>query len=166
MSSLVRAFLRPLYALGGLALVLMVVIILAQVVLRYAFADSFIWGEEMARFMMIAAALIGAVIAHAYGSHIRFELLEHVLPKHVHHAMTIVGEMISLSIALGLLYAGYELAEFNADQQSLTTGISMLYIYSLIPVTMALFTCVSIKRLFDIFCGRSGAPEQSHGDLL
>lgn len=163
MSSLVRTLLRPLYVIAGIALALMVVIILAQVILRYVFSDSLIWGEEMARFMMIAAALIGAVIAHAHGSHIRFELLEHLLPRAAHRAMMIMSEMITLAIALGLLYAGYELSEFNADQESLTTGISMLYIYSLIPVAMALFTCVSIDRLLGALRGRSHIPEQSQG---
>lgn len=154
MASFLRMVQRMLHGLAGLALALMVAIILMQVVLRYAFSSGVIWGEEVARIMMIAAALLGAALAHFRNGHIRFELLEESLPAWAQRILNIVSELVILIISLALLRAGYQLAELNAGQISLTTGISMSVIYSLVPISMGLLACASAVRLLGLV--RSG----------
>lgn len=153
MRILVRAFTQFLEAVTGFALMLMLGVILLQVILRYGFSDGLIWGEEFARIMMIAAALIGAAVAHHEGKHIRFDLLEHMLPARFKSLMAIAAELAVLGTAAMLAYFGWELMSENELQESLTIGISMLYIYALLPISMGLLTLASLGRLINLIYG-------------
>ena len=162
MRTLVNRFVQFLQAATGLALMLMLGVILLQVALRYGFADGLIWGEEFARIMMIGAALVGAAVAHHEGKHIRFDLLEHMLPARFRGALALVAELVVLATAAMLTYFGWELMAGNEFQESMTIGISMLYIYALLPISMGLMTLASMGRLvkviFEIMHSTDGEP--------
>ena len=150
MRTLVNRFVQFLQAATGLALMLMLGVILLQVALRYGFADGLIWGEEFARIMMIGAALVGAAVAHHEGKHIRFDLLEHMLSARFRGALALVAELVVLATAAMLTYFGWELMAANEFQESMTIGISMLYIYAMLPISMGLMTLASMGRLLKI----------------
>lgn len=149
----VNRFVQFLQAASGFAMMLMLSVILLQVILRYGFSDGLIWGEEFARVMMIGAALVGAAIAHHEGKHIRFDLLEHMLPARFKRPLELAAELVVLGTAAVLTYFGWELMVENEFQESMTIGISMLYIYALLPLGMGLLTLASLGRLFNIIYG-------------
>lgn len=138
---------QTLQALAGLALLLMIGVILYQVLLRYGFSDGIIWGEEFARIMMIAAALLGAAVAHWHGEHIRFDLLEHALQPGARRVLAIVSELVVCGTATLLAVSGWELAAENELQESLTLGVSMVYVYALIPIGFGWMAVASLRRL-------------------
>ncbi len=142
-----------LETLAGIALLSMVGIILVQVLLRYGFAEGLIWGEEFARIMMIAAALLGAAVAHWQGKHIRFDLLDQVLPAGAQHALRLLSELVVLGTTVALAVSGWQLAVENEMQDSLTLDISMVYIYALIPLGFAWMAAASLRRLFVLVFG-------------
>lgn len=143
---------RTLEAISGFALLLMVGVILMQVVLRYGFSEGMIWGEEFARIMMIAAALLGAAVAHWQGKHIRFDLIEQALPARPRRAMAFVAELIVLGTTVVLAASGWRLATENAMQDSLTLDVSMLYIYALLPLGFGWMVAASLGRLCLLLC--------------
>lgn len=164
MRILINRFVRFLQAVTGFALMLMLVVILMQVILRYGFSDGFIWGEEFARVMMIAAALVGAAIAHHQGRHIRFDLLEHMLPARFKRPLALVAELVVLITAAVLAYFGWELMIESEFQESMTIGISMLYIYAVLPLSMGLLTLASLNRLLKIIYGIRYNSDTSPGE--
>lgn len=131
---------------AGAALSLMVAVILLQVLMRYGMSDGLIWGEEFARIMMIAAALLGAAVAHWQGKHIRFDLVEHLLSTSMRRGLALVAELVVLATLVTLVIAGWELAAENAMQESLTLGMSMVYIYALVPLGFAWMAAASLRR--------------------
>lgn len=164
MRILVNRFAQSLQAATGFALLLMLGVILLQVILRYVFADGLIWAEEFARIMMIGAALVGAAVAHHEAKHIRFDLIEHLLPARFQAPLAIASELVVLSTAAMLAYFGWELMVENEFQESLTIGISMLYIYALLPLSMGLLALASLRRLINIICGIRHATDRTPGD--
>jgi TRAP-type C4-dicarboxylate transport system permease small subunit len=151
---------RLLDASIGFALMLMLGVILLQVVLRYGFSDGLIWGEEFARIMMIAAALIGAAVAHHEAKHIRFDLLEQILPIRFKRVLALLSEMVVFATAAVLTWYGWELTVENEFQESLTLGISMAYIYVLVPLGMGLLALASLQRLIKLVRGGDTAAHQ------
>lgn len=145
----VRVF-QILESLSGIALLLMVGIILLQVLLRYVFSDGIIWGEEFARIMMITAAVLGAAVAHWHGKHIRFDLIEQMLRPGARRALAVVSELVVCTTATVLTASGWQLAVENEFQESLTLGVSMIYVYALIPIGFAWLTVASLRRLLDL----------------
>ncbi len=155
---------RFLEAISGLGLFLMVGVILLQVALRYGFSDGLIWGEEFARIMMIGAALLGAAVAHWQSKHIRFDLLEQILPPRARRAMAVLSELIVLGTAVALAISGWQLAAENEMQESLTLGVSMLYVYALVPVGFAWMALASLRRLVVVTAGLPGDNAGAPGD--
>lgn len=157
MHKLVNLLERVLNVTIGVALAVMLGLILWQVVLRYIFSDGLIWGEDLARIMMIYAALIGAAVAHHRGKHIRFDLLDRILPEWMKRVFKVVAELAVLLTASTLAYYGWYLMSENAFQESLTLGISMLYIYSILPLGLGLIALASLGRLIALIQDGLGA---------
>ena len=63
-----------------------------------------------------------------------------------------------------LAYFGWELMVENEFQESLTIGISMLYIYALLPLSMGLLALASLGRLINIICGIRHATDRTPGE--
>lgn len=152
-----------LETIAGVALLLMLGVILLQVVLRYGFADGLIWGEEFARIMMIAAALLGAAVAHHQGMHIRFDLLDHMLAPPARRVMALLSESVVFFTAAVLTYFGWQFAAGNEMQESLSLGISMIVIYAVLPIGFGWLALASLRRLLETFF-RPAAAMGTPGD--
>lgn len=156
MQRIERLLAALLEASTGVALALMIGVILWQVVLRYIFSDGLIWGEDFARIMMIYGGLIGAAVAHHESRHIRFDLLDHVLPRPALRLLAVIAELAVLATAATIAGYGWQLMIENESQESLTMGISMMYVYSIVPLGMGLIALASLRRIFALLAHRPG----------
>ena len=87
----IRKFLNRIEdgVLIGLLLSMMVVAI-TQILLRNLFESGIVWGDPMSRMLVLWVGLIGAMIATRFDNHIRIDLLNRYLRKHLKAIVKIV----------------------------------------------------------------------------
>ena len=112
----------------------MVVIVFANVSMRYVFGTSVIWSEEVARHLMIWLTFLGSGMALRSGAQIGIDTLQDALPARQ-------ARWLRAGIALGMLALFVSLAWFGVDyawrarfQMAAALEIPMSWIYLGMPV--------------------------------
>ena len=83
-----------------------------QIFSRYtALIPSYIWTEEMARFLFIWMIMIGAMIGVRESTHFEVDLWPAVSPR-VEAAVKLIGQIAVLVFALVFVWSGYEFTAF------------------------------------------------------
>lgn len=139
--------------IGAMALIYMNGIIFIQVILRYFFDTGIIWSEESSRFAMIITVLLGAALAQLGGHHIRFTILNDLLPPAFKRGLGLISELSVAIAALLLIIYGFQLAYMNSAQSSLTMGISVFFIYIIIPISMLIMLIIVGLRIYRLLSG-------------
>lgn len=139
-----RYLLLPLYAM-------IVSTIFLEVVRRSVFAYSSIWAEEIARYAFIYVAYIGASAAIKERAHIRIDLILHLLSSRMKALVFILGDIITLILAVLAIYMSMESVLTSLHFGSVTHGlrISQAWFLAAVPVgfLMMVFRLLqSIKR--------------------
>jgi TRAP-type transport system small permease protein len=114
--SLWRRFTRAYAALLSWLLVLCVAILVIpvtlQIISRYtALIPSYIWTEEMARFLFIWTIMIGAMIGVRESSHFEVDVWPD-LPRRAEAAVRIAARLGILTLALIFVWGGIEFTRF------------------------------------------------------
>lgn len=72
-------------------------VIFYQFFTRYALNDSASWTEEIARYLLIATAFVGAAINVRKNNHIQVDFLYRLLPRPVGRAMSILVDVVRIA---------------------------------------------------------------------
>jgi TRAP-type C4-dicarboxylate transport system permease small subunit len=72
------------------------VIVFAQFFTRYVLNDSIAWTEEIARYLLMAVAFLGAALAARKGTHIALEIVPNMLPGRMRRWFQFVLEFITV----------------------------------------------------------------------
>ncbi|WP_240788597.1 TRAP transporter small permease [Ramlibacter henchirensis] len=119
-------------------LALMSVLVILNVITRYAFSYSFTWVEEVTRYMMIWATFLGAGLALRVGGHIAIDTLPNALPAGpARWVRSLIVAVIAASL-LAVIWLGIEYAEFGWEQETPVLNWSFGKVYLAIPVGAAL----------------------------
>lgn len=110
---------------------IMVVVILLQVFFRFVVKASLPWSEELARYIMAWAVLIGSSIAAREGAHIGIDSIVTRLPKKAESYVRTVAMALSLFFSLILVYLGLLMVQFlmNTGQKTPAMMIPMWIAY-------------------------------------
>ena len=84
----------------------MVVVILAQVVFRYALGSALAWPEEAARFGMLWMTGLMAPVAYRRGGFVAIDMAERALPPRLGAALVVALTLVSLMVLLAALPIG------------------------------------------------------------
>jgi TRAP-type C4-dicarboxylate transport system permease small subunit len=82
-------------------------VIFYQFFTRYALNDSASWTEEIARYLLIATAFVGAAVSVRKNNHIQVDFLYRLLPKYVTRPMSVfvdVARILFLGYCVGLTW--------------------------------------------------------------
>lgn len=116
----------------------MVVIVFANVLMRYVLGTSVIWSEEVARHLMIWLTFVGSGLALRTGAQIGIETLQDALPPRAARALRLVLALAMLALFVALAWYGIDYALRTRFQISAALGISMMYVYIGMPIGCAL----------------------------
>ncbi len=120
--------------MAGTILAAMTVLVFLTVIYRYFLLSPISWGEEMARFMFIALAMLGAALAVKDRSHFTITILTARFPAPVRGWLQ-VGIALGTSLLLGIVIdKGWSLTLLNRNQESPALGVPMSIPYSAVPV--------------------------------
>jgi TRAP-type C4-dicarboxylate transport system permease small subunit len=113
--SLNRLLVRAESALLVLFLGVMVLVAFAQVVLRNAFGIGFLWGDPLARQMVLWAGFMGAAIAANDDRHISIDAVSKFLPERARHGVRILTHLFAAAVCAALASAAWT---FLRDEQA------------------------------------------------
>ena len=174
MKSLAERFLHYLERLqSGISislLVLMSLIVVVQVGLRYVFNYSFVWAEELVRYLMIWMVMIGAALVQSTNDHIRidfFPMLAGPRARIIMETLFRVGALLFLAV---IAYKGIKIALFNRMFESSGLRISMFWPTLAIPVGAILIVFYTILALIGdlhrlVFYPTKGGDSSDYSEL-
>ena len=130
-------------------MMVMATLVFANVVSRYVFAHSLNWSEEIARFLMVWIAYIGAGLAMREGQHVAIEFGQAALPRVLHPWIRGVVAAAVLTFLVVLTIAGIQFSDFAWRQRSPVMQWPMGAVYLAIPIGSLLFALHFVAILGD-----------------
>jgi TRAP-type C4-dicarboxylate transport system permease small subunit len=123
------------------------VICLLEVILRYVFAASLSWYDELVGYLLVWLTFLGAVLAQSHGQHIGLSNLVERAPARLRRALEVANHAILVAVHLVLLIFGAQLAVRFLGERAVTVPVPMGVIYSVIPLSAALMLVVEAARI-------------------
>ena len=117
----------------------MALLVIAQVILRYAFNDPLTWSEELARLVFISLAFVGIGAAYGRRRHMFIDALIILLPARAQRVVefTVVG--IASAFLVGVIViSAFSIVELH--RMEVTTPaleLPMAFVYLVIPLGLA-----------------------------
>lgn len=139
----------------------MVLTVLVGVFFRYVLRNSLSWSEELARYLMIWAALLSISIGIKDKEHVGIQLIIRNLPIKYARILNFLVNVIILIFLSVLSYKGMFIAIKAIPQLSLGLGISMFWALLSIPVSGVLAIIQQIIQIINSF-----KPDITFNELL
>jgi len=143
-------------------LLVMVLVILLQVIARYAFNHALPWPEELGRFLFAWIVFLGTVSVIQADEMLNLDLVYRYIPKGAAAVLKLVVSLIVFVFLLVMCKGGYELMIRQASQRSVGLEIPMGIVYFVIPfatLLMALIVLLRIVRMSrELFAPEGGNP--------
>jgi len=148
----------------------LVLIVFANVIMRYVFSAPLFWSDEIARYTFIWFCFLGALIALKRRKHFAIDYFVGLLPSSFGVALAFLADLIVIAILVILVKYGYEVNVQLSFQRS-PLGLPIYYVYFALPLVGALMTVVALLEFVEkirlvIFNkgpaipGRNGSPRE------
>ncbi len=137
-SKLVQAIDRLCRAAVACFVGLMLAIVFAQVVFRYALIRPIFWADELSRYLFVWIALLGAGVAMGQRLHYGFDYLTDKCPPGVQRAIAGLMALLAAGFLVLCLVLGIVGVQVVGVQRSPSLQISMGWVYSALPVGSSL----------------------------
>jgi TRAP-type transport system small permease protein len=139
-------FLSYLVALSILALLVPVSL---QIFSRYTpLVPTYIWTEEMARFMFIWMIMLGAMIGVREGRHFDIDIWP-LLSARGHAALKLISAVFTLVFAIVFLWFGIEFTQFALNRISELAELPLWVIHVAWPLTGATWLIFLGEQMLD-----------------
>lgn len=128
-----------------------VVITTAQVIARYVFNNSFVWAEELARYIFIWATMIATGLGIRSGAHLALSIVTDKLKPRAALVVFIVAQTIVISFLLVLIVYGLKIVLINFTITSSAMKIPLAIPYLGIPVGGMIILIFSVELILQNF---------------
>jgi TRAP-type transport system small permease protein len=136
-------WLEPVLA-GLLAFITIGVFI--QVVLRYVFAKSFLWGEELSLFAFIWCIFLGTTICSSRHSHFSFDMFA-ALRGRAAGVQRLIVDLCVLAVTVVIVVTGWQFSTLSLARLSPALGITLFVPTIVIPVSGVLMSLVCLMDI-------------------
>jgi len=126
---------------------IMVAVVFSQVFTRYLTNNSLVWSEEVARFSMIWLVFLSSIITFSTNDHIIVDALVTFLKNRPRAIALILSKIMVLIYSIFIVVGATQFLPIVSIQKSAVLEISMSFVYSVIPVSMA---CIAVLSFRDI----------------
>ena len=120
-------------------------VVCAGVFWRYFLNDALSWTEETAKFLMVWLVFAGAPIALRRGGHASIDVLPDMLPARFRQGLFALIHLLIIGFLVVLVDQGTAFALQARSQTTATTNISMMYIFSAMPIGGVVMLFVAIE---------------------
>ena len=116
---------------------ILIIPVTLQIISRYtALIPSYIWTEELSRFLFIWMVMLGAMIGIREGTHFEVDVWPELAPR-ANALLRIVSQFFVLIFALVFVYWGIKFVQFGWYQESELAELPMAFIFLAWPLTGA-----------------------------
>ena len=133
----------------------MAVVVFLQVIFRYVLNLPLFWTEELARYCLVWASLLGSAVAVKRGQHIAVTIFVERLPPTLRRGLTIIALISVAAILTIVLWGGIHLVAITRAQISPALRVSMSVPYLSVPVGAALMLLHTIVCFFETLSTKS-----------
>jgi TRAP-type C4-dicarboxylate transport system permease small subunit len=136
--------------LGGLFILAAALVIGEAIFVRKVLAESTHWQNELAIYLLMAAAVIGAAFTQKHEGHIGVDLVTAHLHSKGRRIIDIVGSVVGLVVAVVVAYYAWKLwwGALQANEHSETLwGPPLAIPYSALPLGMTLLALQYLIRI-------------------
>ncbi len=133
-----------------ISILLMVGLTSLQIVCRYFFT-ALTWSEELTRFLLVFASLLGASVGFKKGGHIAITALRDKLPSRVSLGIYGITQGVGVCFFAILAWYGGKLTISEAGQLSPGMGLSMMWVYAMYPLMGAVVVLHMVASFFESF---------------
>ena len=134
MRKLIDGYYRLLNLLLVVTVAVLVVPVAIQILSRHtALIPSWIWTEEMARFLFVWMIMIGSMVGIRDGAHFDVDLWPELAPR-TNALLRIVADLFVLVMALVFIWYGIRFVQFGWDQTSELAELPMVWIFVAWPL--------------------------------
>jgi len=153
-----RLLARGIAFLLTAAVAVLLVPVSLQIFSRYTTAiPSYIWTEELARFCLVYAVMLGATLAVREGTHFTVDVLPRLSPR-AEAAMELLSGAFVEVFALVFLWWGWEFTEFAIYRISELAELPLWTIHMAWPIAGAVWLLFQAERMADaVLVLRGGA---------
>ncbi len=129
MKTLIDGYHRLLTWLMVATVAILIVPVTMQIVSRYtALIPSYIWTEELSRFMFIWMVMLGAMVAVREGTHFDVDVWPELAPRGAAR-LRIASNLFVLVFALVFVFWGVKFVRFGWNQESELAELPMPFIF-------------------------------------
>ncbi|WP_181347219.1 TRAP transporter small permease [Thalassobacillus sp. CUG 92003] len=158
---LVTIMSRILAILTVLSFAALVIVVSIQIAGRYT-SLSFVWTEELSRFLFIFSIAFAAPLAMERFEFVRIEFLVNALPE---SAQKFYDAAIYLGLGVfsgAMVYYAYEFSLVGQMQTSATLAVSMKHVYMSMVIILSFLALYSLINVYAILAGKvTKAGEES-----
>jgi TRAP-type C4-dicarboxylate transport system permease small subunit len=140
---------RCLSAALGTCVMAMTGLAVLQVVLRYVFASSLIWVEEVSVIIMLWMTWLGVTVLWLTQSHIAVDFLTGRLSQRTNRALVVIFDGIAIIIAGAILWASRETLSTMVGMELDTLAIDLSIKYYPVPVGAVGLGLAALLDLYD-----------------
>lgn len=142
LNDLLDSFIKVIMVAG---IMVLVVTLIGQVLSRYLMPVPFPWMEELARYLMIWVAMLGACLAIRRKAHIGVTIITSRLTPFLQDRINLAIYIAMLVLALVLFNFGWRIANMVSSQTTATLPFTMFWAYLAIPAGALL---MSVQLIF------------------
>ncbi|MFC1563272.1 TRAP transporter small permease [candidate division KSB1 bacterium] len=133
----------------------MSILIFLQVIFRYIIKYSLPWSEELARYLFVWFALLGAAAGVKKNAHFGVDILVRKLKPKFQKKLYIISSLFILFFLSVIIFKGTNLTINNWTQLSPAMRIPMSFPYAAVPVSSVLMCIYIVKNIITHFKNQS-----------
>ena len=159
MAKLIDGYFLALKFLVALCLSGMVVLVFANVVLRYAFGEGITFSEEFSRWLFVWLTFFGAIVAMKEHTHLGMDSVISRLSVTGKKVAYVLSHVLMIMCVVLLLTGGWEQTLVNLETKAAATGLSVSLFYGIILLFGVSAMCILLYDLFLVVSGRITVEE-------
>ena len=146
---------RLLRILACVTVIAMLVLMLIEVVRRYCFGRTFIWSDEVIRYLLIYCTFLGGAAAYYQKALVSFDLVTSRLPIKVQEILKLINNIICLIFFVFLIYFSIQkvISPSVVNNVSNASGLSLAVPYCAIPIGLIFMFIFTIDFFPDLIRG-------------
>ncbi len=150
---------KPLETFLAVALGVMLVLVFANVVLRYFFHTGISISEEVSRFLFVWLTFIGALLALRDNDHLGVDMLTRHLPAGGKFICKLLAHCLMLVCCIAFMIGSWRQALINMSTEMPVTGMPLGLMYAAGVICGVSMGGILIWRIIAMF--RQGSQEKS-----
>lgn len=143
--------------ISGFFLCITVLVVIVNVVLRYAFQGGIYWAEEVATTSFIWSVFVGSAAAYRYKMHIGIDFVTRIGPMRLRAFITVLIDLMMLAINGYIVYLSILFTLANRLKRTPVLDIPAMYVnlgltagFTLMSVYAFVYFCQDLRKLINL----------------